>query len=395
MTGLYSFADPPALPEGYGYDFVNADVVRQQLSVDSEGRLVTPSGMAYRLLYLGGTSTYMTLPVLKRLLALVEAGAVLVGDKPVASPSLADDADAFRDIAAQLFDTPRQNVYVGKTPSQVLAQLGVPRDFSYRLASSDAADALVYRHRQLPGADLYFVANTTGASLEVAADFRVIGREAELWNPETGAIEVVAWRREKNVTTVTFPLEAYGSRFVVFRNKSDRLSAASEAQYVAARTELEKGWTLSFPRQGGVAASGGTLESLGSWTESPDTAIRHFSGTAVYQRDFDVDQSWLASGSVFLNLGTAREIAEVQVNGVPLRTLWKPPYRVDISPVLRPGKNTLRIAVTNLWVNRLIGDVQPGATPVAATAVPSYLPQAPLQPSGLLGPVHLEHLQTR
>jgi hypothetical protein len=72
--------------------------------------------------------------------------------------------------------------------------------------------------------------------------------------------------------------------------------------------------------------------------------------------------------------------------------LWKAPYRIDISRAVRPGNNDLDIRVANLWVNRLIGDAQPGATKVAYTTVPTYRPDAPLRPSGLIGPVTiLEH----
>ena len=39
-----------------------------------------------------------------------------------------------------------------------------------------------------------------------------------------------------------------------------------------------------------------------------------------------------------------------------MKTLWKPPFRLDISDVVKSGKNELEVKVTNLWVNRLIGD---------------------------------------
>ena len=49
----------------------------------------------------------------------------------------------------------------------------------------------------------------------------------------------------------------------------------------------------------------------------------------------------------------------------------------------------IEVRVANLWVNRLIGDRQPGATKLTWTAMPTYLPTAPLRPSGLIGPVKL------
>ena len=90
-----------------------------------------------------------------------------------------------------------------------------------------------------------------------------------------------------------------------------------------------------------------------------------------------------------LDLGKVGDLAEVTVNGKPVGSAWRAPYRVDVSRAVRPGRNSLTVKVANLWVNRLIGDVQPGATKVAFTAVPTYLPNAPLRPSGLIGPVTL------
>ena len=85
---------------------------------------------------------------------------------------------------------------------------------------------------------------------------------------------------------------------------------------------------------------------------------------------------------VLLDLGEVREMAEVRVNGQGAEILWKPPFRTDITPLVRAGENRLEILVTNLWVNRLIGDKQPGATPVAFVTIPTYKPDAPLRPLG-------------
>jgi hypothetical protein len=60
---------------------------------------------------------------------------------------------------------------------------------------------------------------------------------------------------------------------------------------------------------------------------------------------------------------------------------------VDVSKAAKPGRNTLQVRVANLWVNRLIGDRQPGAKPITWTAQPAYTAKAPLRPSGLIGPV--------
>ena len=91
-----------------------------------------------------------------------------------------------------------------------------------------------------------------------------------------------------------------------------------------------------------------------------------------------------------LNLGDVGKIAEVLVNGKSAGIAWKPPDRLDVTAFVGPGENALEIRVANLWVNRLIGDAQPGADKIGFTTLPTYAPNAPLRPSGLLGGVRLE-----
>ncbi len=91
-----------------------------------------------------------------------------------------------------------------------------------------------------------------------------------------------------------------------------------------------------------------------------------------------------------------KNLAEVSVNGKPLGVLWKAPFRVDVTSALKPGANTLEIKVTNLWVNRLIGDQQPDAAKkYTYTAQQFYRADSPLLPSGLLGPVQVVGIADR
>ena len=85
-----------------------------------------------------------------------------------------------------------------------------------------------------------------------------------------------------------------------------------------------------------------------------------------------------------------RDLAEVLVNGKSAGVLWQPPYEADLTGLTKPGSNSIEIRVTNLWVNRLIGDAQPGAKPITFTTLKTYRADAPLRPSGLLGPVTLQ-----
>lgn len=129
-------------------------------------------------------------------------------------------------------------------------------------------------------------------------------------------------------------------------------------QPLPAPLEIGGPWMLAFPPQSGAPGKI-TLDRLISWSEHPDVGVKHFSGTAVYRKGFDVPGELLAPGRVAsLDLGDVQVIAQVKLNGKDLGVLWKPPYRADVTGILRPGTNELEVRVTNLWVNRMIGDEQ-------------------------------------
>ena len=107
-------------------------------------------------------------------------------------------------------------------------------------------------------------------------------------------------------------------------------------------------------------------------------------------------------------------MAELVLNGKPLGVLWKPPFRIDVTESLKPGTNQLEVSVVNLWINRMIGDEglpedsvrspqgslrewpewlqasRPSPTGrFTFTTYRLWPGGAPLQTSGLIGPVRL------
>ena len=131
LTAVFGWKGQHDAPEGYGFDFVNSDVVLHQLSF-KDGRLVTPGGTSYRILYLGGRSQRMTLPVLQQLKKLVAQGAVIVGNKPADSPSLADDENEFHRIADRCGEAAEKAGWkeqlLGKIPSHPRRITGSARE---------------------------------------------------------------------------------------------------------------------------------------------------------------------------------------------------------------------------------------------------------------------------
>ncbi|MEI4509380.1 glycosyl hydrolase [Sphingopyxis sp. CCNWLW253] len=378
LTGLYGEHEVGDIPAGHGFDFVNAGALVNLLRVE-DGRLVTPSGMEYRLLQLGGTSSEMTLPTLRHIAALVDAGATVVGKRPVGSPSLADDRADYDRLVASLWCEGR---VLDIAAAEALKRLGVGPDWQV------TGEPLPLRvlHRTMKDRDIYFLASGSRSAARTEIAFRVIGRAPELWDADSGAVTPLPYRVEDGRTIVPLVFDPDGSAFVIFREGAG--AAPKSATREELLLDLSKGWTLSFqPERGGPDAS--VLADAASWSESSDPRIRYFSGTGSYSRDVTLDRHQLAGKRLLLDLGEVGEIVDVVVNGRTLRTLWKPPYRLDISAALVPGANRIELRVTNLWVNRLIGDARPGVDKRTATAIATYRPDAPLLPSGLIGPVRL------
>ena len=93
---------------------------------------------------------------------------------------------------------------------------------------------------------------------------------------------------------------------------------------------------------------------------------------------------------LLLDLGTVGCIAEVTVNGKQVGTLWKTPYKIDVTDAMRKGRNELEIRVINQWANRIIGDQQPDCKKqYTYTPVKFYKADDALLPAGLMGPVRI------
>jgi beta-galactosidase/beta-glucuronidase len=160
-------------------------------------------------------------------------------------------------------------------------------------------------------------------------------------------------------------------------------------------TSLEGSWNLSFEPDRGAPAKI-TVDTLTSWTDSTDEGVKYFSGTGTYTKTIQAPKELFKHGArLSIDLGEVKNLAEVTVNGKPLGIVWKTPYRVDVTGVLKAGSNTVEIKVTNGWVNRIIGDRQPNVTKTYTFTSPKfYKADSKLWPSGLLGPVKVIRSQT-
>ncbi|WP_277983283.1 glycosyl hydrolase [Sphingomonas faeni] len=395
LTALYAQAPLADVPVRYGYDFVDAAALASALTVKN-GRLVAVSGARYRALYLGGSSARMTLPTLRRIATLVEGGLTVIGDAPTGSPALKEDPVAFAGLVRRLWTgapearVGKGRVIAGRDVERALTRIGVTPDLDY--AGAGSAGPLLFAHRTLDGGEVYFVANrrTTPQSHELR--FRVTGRVPELWDADTGVESAVSYRIEGDHTIVPIALDAEGSVFVVFRRPTDVRQARVAAPVIRAKTTVSGPWAVRF-QSGRGAPTEARFEALSPLNRNAAPGIRYFSGIATYTTDLHVPAA--IGQRLILDLGTVGDLAEVRINSVFAGTVWHAPYRLDVTGVLKPGRNRIEVRVANLWVNRLIGDAQPGATKIAWTSMPAYRADAPLRTSGLIGPVTVTTETTR
>jgi hypothetical protein len=397
LTDLFLHQNPD-MPDGYNWDYINSDALIHVLTF-KDGALGTPSGMRYRVLALDPHARQMSLPVLRKIRDLVMAGAVVCGPRPTSDPSLADDQNEFRQIADQLWG-PGEGVSVGKgrvygkqTLGETLAAIKVTPDFSYTRPQPDTN--LMFVHRKLPNADLYFIDNRNDRFETLSATFRVTGQAAELWHADTGNTEPASFYSADGRTTVPLNLAPWETVFVVFRSTSTAPSRTLPTVVEKSLGNIDGPWQVSFPPDLGAPPST-TFGKLIDWKDNADQGIKYFSGTATYAKSVDLPASWLKSGThVWIDLGNVKNLAEVSVNGKPLGLVWKQPYRVDATSALKPGANSLEIKVTNGWANRIIGDRQPNVSKTYTFTSPKfYKANSPLWASGLLGPVQLVQTST-
>jgi hypothetical protein len=398
----------PTVPQGYDYEFIHLAALNK--ATVERGQILLANGLKYQLLMLPD-ARYLSIQSLRKLAELIEKGATVIGPPPTRLPSLysypACDAEREKIVAHVWGDldgstrTQRKvgagKIIWGKPALDVLTAADCKPDFTF--AGIGSEPRIVYTHRKLSDAEVYFVSSQEPHAVAINAVFRLAGKAPELWRADTGRIELAAvYKEEAGHTTVPLALDPGGSVFVVFRRPApeEHLVAASlsssdgvplsltaadaslvlnawqagdyafetnagrkwtvHVPSVAPARALDDDWDVAFPPNLG-APPFIKLDKLISLSEHAEPGVRYFSGTATYTHTVAIPASMLAhSQDIFLDLGMVKNIAEVSLNGQSLGTLWKPPFLVRVTPALRSGRNELQVRVTNVWANRLIGD---------------------------------------
>jgi hypothetical protein len=187
-------------------------------------------------------------------------------------------------------------------------------------------------------------------------------------------------------TVIGMNFEAFQSFFIVVPKNAGLTTPLASSNFPELKLvqELTGTWDVAFDTKWGGPESV-EFNGLQDWSKNADDRIKHFSGKAIYTKNIDLDIH--SEKPIYLDLGVVKNIADVWLNGKHLGVAWTAPWRIDISPAIKQGQNQLKIEVINLWPNRLIGDAAlPPEKRLTNTNI-VFKADAPLLPSGLLGPV--------
>ncbi|MCV9386655.1 glycosyl hydrolase [Reichenbachiella ulvae] len=429
-------------PEGYRFDYLNAEILQNNLSVE-EGKIKAKDAGSYRVIMLRDSRQLM-LSTIQKLKELVVAGAVILGDKPVDSPSLMDDEndlEELKNISDQLWgegdsgvkSVGKGRVYWGKSIEEVLKSEDIQKD-----VNTPAELDIHWIHRETAEEDIYFVSSRKDEPLKLSVGFRIQNAAPEIWDAFTGdRNEALVWDQKDYYTNVAITLAPKGSAIVVFpkntqgvtnekieRNGETILSAKEgwyrmetaksipevalkdgamvasksgtytfykqtgreEIQFETKEKTIEGTWKLMF-EEGWDTPNSTTVQSLASLTDFENETIRHYSGTTTYTNTFSLDQT---EGTFTLDLGEIHNIAAITCNGQMVGTRWASPFSFDVSDYVKIGQNEIEVKITNTWRNQLLYDRQraDGEKKTWTTGFrPS--PDAELDKSGLIGPVRI------
>ena len=150
-------------------------------------------------------------------------------------------------------------------------------------------------------------------------------------------------------------------------------TSVPHAEEVAFSIEVQKSrqGTGAIAEPVKITTEEGRIEA-GDWSKAG--ALKFYSGGMVYRKEITLPND-IHSQRVMLDLGSVVATCEIKVNGQALGVRMNPPYSVDITKHIRPGKNEIEVLVYSTLANHY--QTQP--TPYRGEPT-----------AGILGPVKIE-----
>jgi hypothetical protein len=381
------------LDAGHNLDYVDADSIMAL-------------GVRYKVLVLPHV-TRLAPEVLAKLSAYVHGGGkiIAVRGKPSLAPGYADAHRISAQVSAAsqaLFASAGAGKAVQLVADDNAVGSALAKVLPGDLALASQASDVGFIHRKLSDGDIYFIANTSNREVRTTATLRSLRRSAAWWNPFDGKTSTASVQ-----PSLELKLAPYESRVLVLTDAPQPAAVAPRLSAPAVLADLSRDWQLGFGN-----AQPQAITDLRSWTDND--ATRYYSGIGVYSKEISLDAAQLQGARVTLDFGLGtplestpkvpsgmramlespvREAAVVYVNGQRAGSVWRPPYQLDVTPLLKSGANRIEVHVANLALNGLAGQQRPDYTLLSARYGQRFIPQdthlIEPRPSGMLGPVRL------
>jgi hypothetical protein len=382
---------PQILDAGFNLDFIDADAINTV-------------GIPYKVLVLPGVDR-LPPETYEKIVEFAQHGGIVVATRrlPATAPGFSQAAEIssrIQKLSQMLFHGQIASAHFVADEHELGAKLKqwLRPDF----VTTPAIPEIGFFHRRLDAGDLYFIANTSNRRQTFQAAFRSEHARAQEWDPFTGnAIGIASSNK------IDLDLQPYESRIIVFTN--EELKPEPQQTQLESRN-ISHDWSVKFEGQD----EGAEWKDLLSWANDPKR--RYYSGSATYTKTIDLAAAEISASrfvAVDFGEGTSvplpttpaqfnmrayldapvREAAKVLVNGQLAGYVWHPPFRVDVTRLLKAGKNELAIVVGNTAINELAGTALPNYRLLYARYGKEFEPQGmenlqPL-PSGIVGKVSL------
>jgi hypothetical protein len=394
-NSLVSTIIPQILDSGLNVDFIDADAI-------------DVLGVPYAVLILPGVDR-LPLATYQKIDEYAQHGGIVIAAHrlPSTAPGLlaaGSEGPRIREISQRLFRATGARGHFIADDTQLASSLAIY--FTPDVVFSPRTPRVGFIHRKLTAGDLYFIANTSNQSHHIQATFRHPEKHAEWWDGFTGKVSPVA-----NLAPVDIDLQPYESRLILLTDSATQVEKKQPVVRTVSRTiDLARDWKLTFSEADQTMA----MAKLHSWSDEP--SLKYYSGQVVYEKTFVLSRRDLGSGAkgvldfgqgtpideptplpqhsmrTYLE-GPVRDAAEVFVNGERAGFVWRPPYTVEVTRLLRTGGNNLRIVVGNTAINALAGRALPTYRLLNQKYGERFVPQDVVslqaQPSGILGGVQL------
>lgn len=360
---------------GYDMDYLS-DRMLEKTTVDN-GRIRTEGNALYRALVLPEVR-FMQPSTLEHLVKIAREGAtiIFVGGYPAEVPGLSDLQNRSERLTAIRGELPAADASRASVTTLGKGRIVVAKTYQEALAlcndirpeSMKSRFGLKSIRRSNPNGYHYFISSLQPKGVDGWVALGVPAKSAVIFNPLTGQKGVAQVRDNNGVSEVRLQLASGES--CILQTFDQPLSDAdqnatgewtySEADPQRAIDLTTLSWAFDASQLQGRDSVGliparftpkSTEGSPLAWTQFE--GLKNTMGTATYTATINLSRRQLDSklAGWILDLGDVRESAHVWINGKDAGTAFSVPYQLNVSKLLRVGKNEIRIEVTSLAAN--------------------------------------------